>query len=105
MNPLLLLVAGFALLAGCVFVGRLLTTNTLLGTRLGLGLFLPVWLSTMAFFVWMSVSRDGVPFASLAPMATLVFIVPAMSARFNARAMRLVSRLAVMVAPLGIDVL
>ena len=72
----------FALLAGCVFVGRLLTTNPLLGTRLGLGLFLPVWLSTMIFFVWMSMSRDGAAFATLAPMATFVFMVPAIGARF-----------------------
>jgi hypothetical protein len=72
------IVAGFALLAGCLLVGRLVGgPEPAGGLANGAKVFIPLWLVAAGANMWFGVSKAGYTVAEEAPIFLLVFAVPA----------------------------
>jgi hypothetical protein len=73
------ILGGFALLAVCVLAGRFIG-----GTRQGMAtatiVFLPLWLAGALINLWIGVTRAGYAVAEEAPIAVVVFGIPAAAA-------------------------
>ncbi len=76
MHTILVLGAGFALLAACLLAGRFAIGNMALGALW----FLPLWLLAAAYNMWVGVARAGYPVADELPIFLLVFAIPAAAA-------------------------
>jgi hypothetical protein len=69
---------GFALLAVCLLLGRLLAgEDPAAGLVNGAKVFLPLWLGAAGINMWLGVSKAGYTVAEEAPIFLLVFAVPA----------------------------
>jgi hypothetical protein len=77
MHTLKILIAGFVLLGLCVLVGRWLggASNTAVSTAIKS--FIVLWLIATLGNLWFGVSRAGYSLKDEAPVALLVFAVPA----------------------------
>lgn len=80
MHTLKILIAGFVLLGLCVLVGRWLggASNTAVSTAIKS--FIVLWLIATLGNLWFGVSRAGYSIKDEAPVALLVFGVPAIVA-------------------------
>jgi small basic protein len=80
MHTLKILIAGFVLLGLCVLVGRWLggASNTAVSTAIKS--FIVLWLIATLGNLWFGVSRAGYSLKDEAPVALLVFAVPAIVA-------------------------
>jgi hypothetical protein len=75
MHTLKVLAIGFALLAGCLVVGRTLNRSATMAL-----VFLPLWLAVAGINMWIGVSKAGYSVAEEAPVFGLVFSIPAVAA-------------------------
>jgi hypothetical protein len=72
---------GFALLALCLLVGRLIGgPGPASGLANGARVFIPLWLVAAGINMWLGVSKAGYTVAEEAPIFLLVFAVPAVVA-------------------------
>jgi hypothetical protein len=72
---------GFALLALCLLVGRLIGgAGPASGLANGAKVFIPLWLVAAGINMWLGVSKAGYTVAEEAPIFLLVFAVPAAAA-------------------------
>ena len=76
-HTLKVLAGGFALLAFCLLLGRLVAGPGAPGLADGARLFIPLWLVVSAVNMWIGVSKAGYTVAEEAPIFLLVFAVPA----------------------------
>ena len=74
MHTLMVLAAGFALLAICLLLGG---AN---GRRKAALAFIPLWLIGAAVNMWFGVNRAGYSYGDEFPIFLLIFGVPALSA-------------------------
>jgi hypothetical protein len=77
MHTLMVLGAGFVLLAACLLVARLVGGAVPPMFVRGAQVFIPLWLIAAAVNMWFGVSQAGYSVAEEAPMFALVFGVPA----------------------------
>jgi hypothetical protein len=83
MHTLKVIVAGLALLAVCLLIGRAVgASNQAAGLVLGAKVFLPLWLIGAGINLWLGVSKAGYSVAEEAPVFAVVFAVPALVALF-----------------------
>jgi hypothetical protein len=79
MHTVKVILGGCAALAICLLAGRLLD-----GAHQGLAraalMFLPIWLAAALFNLWIGVTRAGYTIAEEAPIAAVVFGIPAAAA-------------------------
>ncbi len=79
MHTVKVILGGCAALAICLLAGRLLD-----GAQHGLAraalIFLPIWLAAALLNLWIGVTRAGYTIAEEAPIAAVVFGVPAAAA-------------------------
>jgi hypothetical protein len=69
---------GFALLALCLLIGRLVGGPAPAGGLAnGAKVFIPLWLVAAGINMWLGVSKAGYTVAEEAPILLLVFAVPA----------------------------
>lgn len=78
MHTILVILGGLVLLAFCLLVGR--ATDGSGGMARAALWFLPLWLIATLVNMWVGVSRAGYTVAQEAPVALVVFIVPALIA-------------------------
>jgi hypothetical protein len=71
---------GLALLAACVFLGRLVGGTAALSTSVLV--FLPLWLIASAVNMAMGVKKAGYTMTEEAPVFLIVFAIPALVALF-----------------------
>jgi hypothetical protein len=80
-HTLKVLAGGFALLALCLFLGRVAGSSVdSTGLALGAKLFIPLWFLAAAFNLWFGVSRAGYTLAEEAPIFVVVFTIPVAAA-------------------------
>lgn len=68
---------GFALLALCLMVGRVLGGPQSSALTTAAKVFIPLWLIAAGINLWVGVTRAGYSLAEEAPIFLLVFAVPA----------------------------
>lgn len=78
MHTLMVIVGGLLLLGACLLIGRF--TGGQGGMAQAAIWFLPLWLVGTLINMWIGVSRAGYTVAQEAPIAFVVFIVPALIA-------------------------
>lgn len=77
-HTLKVIAGGFALLALCLLIGRLVGgPGSTAGLIDGAKLFIPFWLLAAGVNMWVGVSKAGYSVAEEAPIFLLVFAVPA----------------------------
>jgi hypothetical protein len=77
MHTLKILIAGFVLLGLCILVGRWLGGASNSGVSTAIKSFIVLWLIATLGNLWFGVSRAGYSLKDEAPVALLVFAVPA----------------------------
>jgi hypothetical protein len=76
MHTVKIILAGLAVLALCLAVGRGLDGSSV-GLARGSLVFIPLWLIAAGVNLWVGVSKAGYSVADEAPVFLLVFAVPA----------------------------
>jgi len=76
----LFLLAGFLLLATCVILGRLFSSNYPGAAITATVVFVVLWLAIAAFNMWVGVTKAGYAAAEELPIFLLIFAVPAVVA-------------------------
>lgn len=74
------ILAGFALLALCLLVGRFMSSAPAAGLVLASKVFVALWLVASAVNLWIGVSRAGYSVAEELPIFFVVFLIPAAAA-------------------------
>jgi len=82
MRTLIIIAAGFVLLAVCLFAARLFGRPLPESIVLGAQLFLPLWLGAAGANMWMGVSQAGYSVTEELPIFLLIFGLPATAAAF-----------------------
>lgn len=82
MRTLIFILAGFALLAVCLGVAKLLSANLAGATRYATIAFLALWFVVAAVNMWVGVARAGYSVAEELPIFLLLFGLPAALAIF-----------------------
>jgi hypothetical protein len=80
MRTVLFLAAGLFLLAACLLLGRLFSTNYPSATYAATITFMFLWLGISGFNLWVGVSKAGYTVADELPIFLLIFGVPALIA-------------------------
>jgi hypothetical protein len=80
-HTLKVIAGGFALLALCLFLGRMIGgPMPVAGMATGAKLFIPLWLVASGINMWVGVAKAGYTVAEEAPIFLLVFAAPAVIA-------------------------
>jgi hypothetical protein len=82
MRTLLFLLAGFLLLAACVLLGRLFSTNYAGASLAATWAFVVLWLGISTANLWVGVAKAGYTLGDEFPIFLLIFVVPAAVAIF-----------------------
>lgn len=77
MHTIKIIAAGLLLLGACLFVGRMVDAAGTSGLATAVKVFVPLWLLCTLVNLWVGVSRAGYSVADEAPIALVVFAVPA----------------------------
>jgi hypothetical protein len=80
MRTALFLLAGFLLLAACLVLGRLFSSNYPGATAAATWIWLALWLALAGFNMWVGVARAGYSVAEELPIFLLIFGLPAVVA-------------------------
>jgi hypothetical protein len=80
MRTALFLMVGFLLLAACLLLGRLFSSNYPSATYAAALVFLLLWLIISAFNLWVGVSKAGYAVTDELPIFLLIFVLPALVA-------------------------
>ena len=76
----LFLLAGFLLLAVCVVLAKLFSSNYPAASGVATAIFLVLWLAIAAFNMWVGVAKAGYTASEELPIFLLIFGVPAVVA-------------------------
>jgi hypothetical protein len=82
MHSIIVIAGGFVSLGLCLLAGREFGGGSLSALGGAAMLFIPLWLVAALLNLWVGVSRAGYSVADEAPIAVLVFSVPAAVALF-----------------------
>jgi hypothetical protein len=77
MHTIKVIAGGFALLAACLLVGRLIAGPGSSGPIGAARVFIGLWLVIAGINMWIGVSRAGYSVADEAPIFLVVFAIPA----------------------------
>ncbi len=78
MHTIKVIAGGFALLAVCLLIGRLVGGPASAAVLAGAAkLFIPLWLIAAGINMWIGVSKAGYTVADEAPIFLVVFAIPA----------------------------
>jgi hypothetical protein len=80
MRTILFLLVGFLLLAACLLLGRLFSTNYPGATYAATLIFVVVWLVISTANLWAGVAKAGYTLAEELPIFLFIFGVPAIAA-------------------------
>jgi hypothetical protein len=80
MRSILFLVVGFLLLAVCLLLGRLFSTNYPNALYAATVVFVSTWMVISAANLWVGVSKAGYPVSDEFPIFLMIFGVPAVVA-------------------------
>lgn len=80
MRTMIIILAGFILLAVCIGATRLLGSNRAATTSTAVKIFIPIWFLAAAINMWIGVARAGYSFAEELPIFLLIFLLPASTA-------------------------
>lgn len=80
MRTLIIILAGFVLLAACIGAARLIGNNGTASTGMAIKVFIAVWFAAAALNLWMGVARAGYSFGEELPIFLLIFLLPAAAA-------------------------
>jgi len=80
MRTPLFLTVGFLLLAACLLLGRIFSSNYPSATYAATLVFLSLWLIISAFNLWIGVSKAGYTVTDELPIFLLIFVLPALVA-------------------------
>jgi hypothetical protein len=73
---MLIILAGFVLLAVCIGATRLLGSNSATATSTAVKIFIPLWFLATAINMWVGVARAGYSFTEELPIFLLIFLLP-----------------------------
>jgi len=82
MRTLLFLLVGFLLLAACMLLGRLFSSNYPGATYAATLIFLVLWLVISTVNLWVGVAKAGYTLTEELPIFLFIFGVPAIAATF-----------------------
>ena len=77
MRTALFFLTGFLLLAACIILGRLFSSNYPAATTWATVAYVALWLAIAAFNMWTGVAKAGYSVAEELPVFALIFLVPA----------------------------
>jgi hypothetical protein len=80
MHTLKIILGGFLLLGVCLLLGRWVSGSAVPVTSLAMKCFLCLWLIVTATNMWFGVSKAGYSIKDEAPIALVVFAIPAIAA-------------------------
>ena len=80
MHTVKVIAGGFALLALCLLIGRLVGGPPPATGIAGAKLFIPLWLVAAGVNMWIGVSKEGYTVADEVPIFLVVFGIPAAAA-------------------------
>jgi hypothetical protein len=80
MHTLKIILGGFLLLSVCLLLGRWISGPAVPVTSLAMKCFLCLWLIATAINMWFGVSKAGYSIKDEAPIALVVFAIPAIAA-------------------------
>jgi hypothetical protein len=81
MRTLIIILVGFALLAGCLLVAKAAAGSTSATSKKAL-IFLPLWLACAAVNMWIGIAKAGYSFKEESPIFLVIFALPAAGALF-----------------------
>lgn len=64
MRTIIIILAGFALLAGCIAIARLIGTNSSASMGVAVRIFIAIWFVVAAVNMWIGVARAGYSFTA-----------------------------------------
>ena len=79
------IVAGFVLLAGCLLIGRIMSSaisNPSMAVSRSALVFVPLWLIAAGINMWVGVAKEGYSVKEEIPFFFIVFLIPAAAALF-----------------------
>ena len=82
MRTLIIIAAGFALLAVCLFAARLFGRALPESMLIGAKVFIPLWLLAAGANMWLGVAKAGYSVMEELPIFLLIFALPAAAAGF-----------------------
>ncbi len=82
MRTIIIILAGFTLLAVCIGPVRLLGSNSAAATSTAVKIFIPGWFLAAAINMWVGVAQAGYSFAEELPIFLLIFLLPTGAALF-----------------------
>lgn len=82
MRSLVIVVAGFVVLAICLSIGRLLGGASKKALAKAALAFIVVWLAFAAFNMWIGVTQAGYSIGEELPIFAMIFAIPAAAAAF-----------------------
>jgi hypothetical protein len=82
MRTLLFLLVGFLLLAACMLLGRLFSSNYPGATYAATLIFVVLWLVISTVNLWVGVAKAGYTLTEELPIFLFIFGVPAIAATF-----------------------
>jgi hypothetical protein len=80
MRTPLFLVVGFLLLAACMLLGRLFSSNYPGATYAAILIFIVLWLVISTANLWVGIAKAGYPLTEELPIFLLIFGVPTIAA-------------------------
>jgi hypothetical protein len=80
MRSLVIVLAGFVVLAVCLLIGRLLGGASKKALAKAALVFIVVWLALTALNMWIGVTQAGYSVAEELPIFALLFAIPAVAA-------------------------
>lgn len=80
MHTIRIVALGFALLAGCLFVGRWLGPSQAAGYVQAAKVFIPLWAIGAGINMWVGVSKAGYSVAEETPVFLVAFTIPVAAA-------------------------
>lgn len=82
MRTIIIILAGFILLAVCIGATRLLGSNSATATSTAVKVFVPIWFLAAAINMWIGVTRAGYSLTEELPIFLLIFLLPSGVALF-----------------------
>ncbi len=82
MRTMIIILAGFALLAACVLAARRLGSSAAGPIGPAIAIFITAWFVVAAINMWFGVARAGYSFKEELPIFLLIFLLPAVAAVF-----------------------
>jgi predicted permease len=77
MRTALFFLTALLLLAACLVLGKLFSSNYPAATTVATVVYVALWLVIAAFNLWTGVAKAGYSFAEELPVFALIFLVPA----------------------------